>query len=425
MPTLFPPEYPDRPDAPLLAFGPSFSEELSRSMLEAIPREKEEKPTEFEVRAAAGLTMFEAFHPRDHLECMLAAQGVGMHLAIMDCLRRTTLSDTSEAVAAKLRGNVSQLSRSFSTLLRDLERRQTRPLPERPREPPSPPASGAPPDDYPMPDDPASNEASPGDAPDGTMADRPMAGALIPSDPVLDDASEARPRPKRSRVKSPPKASGATATVPANAPQTGPARCNAPPRFPLNLDDVPDVPEDIETRPDGTPGSLRAYAPKPLVEEFIPREPAIMIALATRPGPYRMVNAPKDQLPGDNGQDPSPPADAGVAVPVAAAWEDARPTNPAWPEARGPLDLRERIFTGDALARFASARFDPDAPVEPLRFEDEDSVVELELVSTGGDPAAEAERAAMMAAHPEGKPIVTFRHGVKRPPDEPQDRNAG
>ena len=44
--------------------------------------------------------------------------------------------------------------------------------------------------------------------------------------------------------------------------------------------------------------------------------------------------------------------------------------------------------------------------------------MELELISTGGDPAAEAEQAAMMAAHPEGKPIVTFRHGTKLPPGQ-------
>ena len=82
---------------------------------------------------------------------------------------------------------------------------------------------------------------------------------------------------------------------------------------------------------------------------------------------------------------------------------------------RGPLDLREPLFSGDALARFASARLDPNAPVEPLCFEDEDSIVELELISTGGDPEAEAERLATMAAHPEGKAIVTFRHGSNSP----------
>ena len=63
MPTLFPPDYPDRPDAPLLSFGPSFSEEIARSLIEAIWHENNEQPHETEIRIAAGLTMLEAFHP--------------------------------------------------------------------------------------------------------------------------------------------------------------------------------------------------------------------------------------------------------------------------------------------------------------------------------------------------------------------------
>jgi hypothetical protein len=160
---------------------------------------------------------------------------------------------------------------------------------------------------------------------------------------------------------------------------------------------------DLVTRPDGTPGSLAAYAPKAPVVPFIPRLPAIMVALATRPGPWRMVNGPDAA-----DQATEPPAT------IAAANDPARFSG------RGPLDPHERIFTGDALARFASARQDPNAPpVEPPSFEDEDATFELELVSTGGDPDAESERAAMIAAHPEGKPIVTINYGTKIPPDKP------
>ena len=46
MPTLYPPEYPERPDAPLLAFGPSFSEEIARSVIGAIWHDDDEKPHE-------------------------------------------------------------------------------------------------------------------------------------------------------------------------------------------------------------------------------------------------------------------------------------------------------------------------------------------------------------------------------------------
>ena len=63
MPTLFPPEYPDRPDAPLLSFGPSFSEEIARSVIGAVWHENNEQPHEAQVRVAAALTMLEAFHP--------------------------------------------------------------------------------------------------------------------------------------------------------------------------------------------------------------------------------------------------------------------------------------------------------------------------------------------------------------------------
>jgi hypothetical protein len=174
------------------------------------------------------------------------------------------------------------------------------------------------------------------------------------------------------------------------------------------LEDLPELPEDIETRPDGTPGNLTAYTPKPPpAPPYVPpREAPIMVALATRPKPWRMVNVPKDQAPTETAvPDADPPA--------------AELPQPERSVQRGPVDLRERIFTGDALARFAATRFDPNAPIEPLQFDSDTSIVELELISTGGDASAEADLAAMKAAHPEGKPIVTFRHGTILPAEPP------
>jgi hypothetical protein len=179
-----------------------------------------------------------------------------------------------------------------------------------------------------------------------------------------------------------------------------------PEQPPVRLEDLPQLPEDIETRPDGTPGNLTAYAPKAPVAPYIPpREAPIMVALATRPKPWRMVNVPKDQAPTGTVSDTNPPA--------AALQEPERQV------LRGLVDLRERIFTGDALATFAATRIDPDAPIEPMQIDSDAFTVELELISTGGDPAAEAEQAAMKAAHPEGKPIVTFRYGTELPSDVP------
>jgi hypothetical protein len=351
MPMLFPPEYPDCPDAPMRAFGPSFSEEIARSVVQAVWYENREQPHETEVRLSAGLTMVEAFHPRDQLDCMFAAQAVAMHTGIMECMRRAMHVDTAEPLAIKLRTNAAQLNRSFSLIVRDLERRQSKPLPERPT--PSP---------------------------------------LDPVPPVT-----------------PPRVPPANRTSSSGSKRAKPAAKN-PLSENSSVEDV--LPEDIETRPDGTPGSLSGYMHKPPVEEYIPEEPAIMLALATRPKPWRMVNTPK--------------ADPGEAQPAAEEVPEAEHAPPPeteplaiGPFARGPVDVNEKIFSGDALARFASARFDPHAPIEPLRFDEEDSVVELELISTGGDPETEARRAAMIAAHPEGKPIVTIRHGSKKPPEKP------
>jgi len=116
-----------------------------------------------------------------------------------------------------------------------------------------------------------------------------------------------------------------------------------------------------------------------------------------------MVNVPEEQAAA-SASPPGPPD----PTPPAPAPEAAR---------RGPLQV-EHHFAGDALARFASTPLDPNVPVAPLRFAADESVVELELISTGGDPDAEAHKAALMAAHPEGKPIATVRHGT-RPAEVP------
>jgi len=312
MQTLFPPDYPDRPDAPLLAFGPSFAEEISRSLIAAMCRPFDEQPHEEVPTVAAGLTMLEAFHPRDQLECMLATQGVAAHAATMDSFRLAMLADTPLAMAIKLRSSATQTMRACLLVVHELDRRQAKPLPPRPPEPVSPEAKDPPP---------------PADA-----------------------------APERDELA-----------------------------------------EDMKVRPDGTPGSLAAYAPKAPDVPFVPREAAINIALATRPKPWRQVNG----------------------VPEQPREEPVLP-EPARRPVRGPLDLHEKFLTGDALSRFASARFDPDAP--PPEFDDEDGEVDIEIVSTGGDPDAEADRAAIMAAHPEGKPIVTYRYGPKAVPKEPTDK---
>ena len=370
MSPLCPPEYPYRPDAPLLSMGPAFSEEIARSLVRAIWHENREQPHETDVRTAAGLTMLEAFRPSDQLQTMLAAQGVAAHCAIMDNFRCAADSDTPPLLAIKLRANAASMNRMFCTNLRELTHLQSRPLPPRPGQPPQ---SRTPTDDG-------------GDPPEA--------------------APVARPRVRRARAKTSP-AKRTNPTVDSGKSLPDPVCPPAEP--PVRLEDIPELPEDIKTRPDGTPGNLTAYTPKvPVVPYIPPREAPIMVLLAMRPKPWRMVNVPKDQAPTvteDVAADTNPPA---------AALQE-----PDCQAQRGPVDLRERIFTGDALATFAATRLDPDAPVEPRQFDSDVAMVELELISTGGDPSAEADKAAMMAAHPEGKPVVTYRYGTKPPPSDP------
>src|ERR1700733_11142520 len=129
MPVLYPPEYPYRPDAPLLSFGPSFSEEIASSVLRATWHENDEQPHEGEIRAAASLTMLESFHPRDHLECMMAAQGVALHCAEMDSLARAVRPGQSDAMVLKFRANAASMNRAFLATARELDRRQGKALP--------------------------------------------------------------------------------------------------------------------------------------------------------------------------------------------------------------------------------------------------------------------------------------------------------
>ncbi len=269
MPPLYPPDYPYRPDAPLLSFGPSFSEEIAGSVLRATWLDNDEQPQEGEIRAAASLTMLEGFHPRDHLECMMAAQGVALHCAEMDSLARAGRPGQSEALVIKWRASAALMSRSFLATARELDRRHGKKLPPRPPDP------GVPPD------------------PPSHGGDTASPVGRDAADPAPDGVTGTKPHRTRDGVKTAPLASGEAV-----------AASQAP--FP-DLADLPEVPEDIETRPDGSPGSLTGYAPKQPVHVFIPRVAPIMAALATRPGPYRLVNDPGSQIETATGL-PRPPA---------------------------------------------------------------------------------------------------------------------
>ena len=332
MPTpLRPPDYPDRPDHPLFAFGPSFGEEISRSVIAAVAFEDFDHPENVQVRVSASLTMLEAFLPADHLQCMLAAQGVAFQAATMDCLAKATHPGTPPQFQLRFYNCAARMRAAFSGVMRDLRLLQGGTTPRAPKARPAPDAP--PPDDAPEPEAAAEQPPAPGPRPDPPHA---------PDLAKLGDPSD-------------------------------------------------ELPGDIATRPDGTPGTLAAYLPKPR-PPVIPKEAAINIALATRDKPYRQVNLPKEQ---------ETPAQTLLVEPPA--------------HARGVLDLDDEVAGRDALSRFASARLDPEAPETPLDLEEDEAIIELEILSTGGDPGLEARKAELMARHPEGRPISVIRLSPRAP----------
>ncbi len=361
MPTLYPPLYPDCPDAPLLSYGRAFAEEIARSLLAVVWHGDEEGGgLETDVQAAAALTMLEAFHPRDQLECMIAAQGVACHATIMDCFRRAMDPEAGFAETVKSRSNAAQLIRTFSALLAHMERRQAKPLPPRP-------------------------------SPDGAPDEPP---------PGVGGPDTAPPRKSRAKKPLPPTAAPADDACPAPTYGDNPAPESGDNPAPESGDGDPG---DILSRPDGTPGSLAAYAPRrPPDDGHVPGEPAIMIALATRPKPWRQINVPAGQALDAPAAEPA--ATDGTAadgprldgpIPDGLARDGSPPdaaADLATPRRLGVLNTTERLFTGDALARFASARLDPGAPKPDFIFADEESVFELELLDTGPAAACPIDR---------------------------------
>src|SRR3984957_2186166 len=349
MSPLFPPDYPDNPSAPLRGFGEAFAEEMSRSCIAAVFDEDREKPREADVGVAAALTMLEGLHPRDHDECMMAAEIVGFHAAAMHSLQAAMQPGLSVGEIAKFRSSAAQMVRALSTVRDDLERKQSKPLPRRPMlaqaQVQAPLPHSSPPDD----------------------------SSVVPDGPVQTQASEpANERPDR----------------------------------PAETDELPpELLADMTIRPDGTPGSLSAYAPKTPREAVVPTDLAIMWALATQPKPWRMVNEPG--------------GGRAAAAETVASMPHPEPDS-ARPMAMGPPDLPRNTSWGDTLAWFKAppslaGSLDPEA-------EEEESSVELELINTGGDPELEAERQALIAAHPEGRPAKMIRYSNGPARREPSDQ---
>ena len=72
-----------------------------------------------------------AYHPRDRVEQMLAAQIIGAHHAALDCLAQASETE-DQPRADRLRRSYATMTRTMRDLMRLLERRQRRPITDEP-----------------------------------------------------------------------------------------------------------------------------------------------------------------------------------------------------------------------------------------------------------------------------------------------------
>ena len=108
-----------------------FTRDLLRTLTgttRAPPNETEAEQAE---RVAAMATAWAAYHPRDPMEQMLAAQIIGAHHAALDCLAQASETE-DQPRADRLRRSYATMTRTMRDLMRLLERRQQRPITDEP-----------------------------------------------------------------------------------------------------------------------------------------------------------------------------------------------------------------------------------------------------------------------------------------------------
>lgn len=65
-----------------------------------------------------------AFHPKDEIEGMLAAQATAMHFGAMECFRKAASPNRHPDVASKLRKDGANLSRGMTDMIEALDRKR-------------------------------------------------------------------------------------------------------------------------------------------------------------------------------------------------------------------------------------------------------------------------------------------------------------
>ena len=103
-----------------------FTRDLLRSLAGTLPAQPDETDAEYEARFAAATAAWASFHPRDPMEQMLAAQIVGAHYSILECLNRAMQAE-DPALADKLWRTHATLTRTTQTTMRLLDKHRQRP----------------------------------------------------------------------------------------------------------------------------------------------------------------------------------------------------------------------------------------------------------------------------------------------------------
>ena len=103
-----------------------FTRDLLRNLVGTVRAQADETEAEYAERFAAVTAAWAAFHPRDTLEQMLAAQIVGAHHAGLDSLSRA-MAAADPALAEKLRRSYATMTRTMRDTMHLLERQQQRP----------------------------------------------------------------------------------------------------------------------------------------------------------------------------------------------------------------------------------------------------------------------------------------------------------
>ena len=122
-----------------------FTRDLLRSLTAAIRAQPDETDAEYAERFAAATTAWAAFHPRDPLEQMLAAQIVGAHYAALDSLNKAAETE-GPAQADRHRRSYVTLTRTMIRLLADQQQRPVVTAPPMPAVEPIPPPRRRPPE---------------------------------------------------------------------------------------------------------------------------------------------------------------------------------------------------------------------------------------------------------------------------------------